>query len=218
MDCKTNRKFRDDYLDARLEPSLRQAVNAHLAECDQCAQAFREDRDLLGALQDLPVPPASEYLVERAMGQGARRERQRQRRWQAGGLAVAAGLLIAVVLGLVTQKPLNGTQEPPMVAVKPGQSQPVNLVFNSRRRMEGVTLSVEVPEGVEIANHPGKRRLNWQATLEPGQNLLRVPVIVRGEGGVLRANIRHGGQQKRLNVRLQPQQPDRSRLGTGQSA
>ncbi|MFB6259496.1 MAG: anti-sigma factor, partial [Thiohalorhabdaceae bacterium] len=202
------------YLDDRLESSLRQSVSTHLEHCEQCAQAFREDAELLTALRDLPVPPPSGDLVERSMARADRRGRKRQRLWQAGGLAVAASLLVAITAGLVTQGPPNPTESPRVVAVQPGQDQPVNLVFNSRRRLEGVTLSVEVPEGVEIASHPGKRHLNWQTTLEPGRNLLRLPVIVNNGGGVLRAGIRHGGEQKRLEVRLKPRRPDRSGLLT----
>lgn len=212
MDCLTTRNYRDDYLDGRLEPSLRQAVNAHLEQCEQCAQAFREDAELLTALRDLPVPPPTGDLVERSLARADRRGRKRQRLWQAGGLAVAASLLVAITAGLVIQGPLNRTESPRVVAVQPGQDQPVNLVFNSRRRLEGVTLRLEVPEGVEIAGHPGKRRLNWQTTLEPGRNLLRVPVIVNDGGGVLRAGIRYGGEQRRLEVRLEPRRPDRSGL------
>ena len=217
MDCQTTRKYRDDYLDDRLEPFIRHAVNAHLKQCEQCAQAFREDAELLTALRDLPVPPPSGDLVERSLARADRRGRKRQRLWQAGGLAVAASLLVAITAGLVTQGPLNPTESPRVVAVQPGQDQPVNLVFNSRRRLEGVTLSVEVPEGVEIAGHPGKRRLNWQTTLEPGRNLLRLPVIVTDSGGVMRASIRHGGEQRLMEVRLEPRQPDRSGLLSGPS-
>lgn len=210
MDCKTTRSYRDDFLDGRLDEAVRRAVASHLRHCPDCAQRFREDEALMRALRDLPVPPAATDLLEGGLARAQERKRRNRRLASFGGLAVAASLVLAVAVGLLAPGP--GPEGPTVVAVTPGQTERVNLVFNSPSRLEGVTLSVAVPEGVEIAGYPGKRKLTWQTTLESGRNLLRLPVILRGAGGVLRADVQIDDTRRSFDLQLRPRDPDRSGL------
>jgi ferric-dicitrate binding protein FerR (iron transport regulator) len=213
MNCDRFRQRIDDYQDGRLTPEATEAMAAHAGVCPDCAAHLRQQEGLRQALRDLPVPPPSGDLVARALDRAGARERRRQRLWSAGGLAVAASLLVAVAVGLVTKGPGVGPGDHPVVTVTPGKTQRINLAFNSSSRMEGVTLSVTLPEGAELAGHPGKRRLSWQTTLESGRNLLELPVIVRDAGGVLRAELEYGDTRRRLDLHLKAGQPDRSGLG-----
>lgn len=210
MDCQTTRSYRDDFLDGRLDEAARQAVASHLRHCPDCAQRFREDEALMRALRDLPVPPAATDLLEGGLARAQERKRRNRRLVNFGGLAVAASLVLAVAVGLLA--PGSAPEGPTVVAVTPGQTERVNLVFNSPSRLEGVTLSVAVPDGVEIAGYPGKRKLTWQTTLESGRNLLRLPVILRGAGGVLRADVQIDDTRRSFDLQLRPRDPDRSGL------
>jgi anti-sigma factor RsiW len=215
MNCHDLRNNLDDYLDGRLDPRAASALAEHAESCPGCAARLREAEGLRQSLRDLPVPPPSGDLLERAVERAAEQDRRHQRAWSMGGLAVAASLLLAVAVGLVTQGPTTGPAGPAVVAVTPGQTERINLAFNSPSRLEEVTLSVTLPEGVELAGHPGKRRLSWRTSLEAGRNLLELPVIVRGSGGVLRADLEYGQTRRSFDLRLHPQQPDRSGLASG---
>ena len=212
MNCDHFRQQIDDYQDDLLAPEATRAMAAHVEACADCAAYLHQQEALHQALRDLPVPPPSGDLMARSLDQAMARERRRQRLWSAGVLAVAASLLLAVAVGLVTTGPGMAPPSKPVVTVTPGQTQRINLAFNSNSRMEGVTLSVTLPEGAEIAGHPGKRKLSWQTTLESGRNLLELPVIVRGAGGVLRADLEYGDTRRSLDLQLKTHQPDRSGL------
>jgi anti-sigma factor RsiW len=218
MDCQRTRERLEDHLDGRLTPAASAGVAGHVAECADCAAELAAREDLRAALRELPVPAPSADLWPRALARAQRRQRKRQRAWSAGGLAVAASLLVAVAVGLVTQGPATAPAGPTVVAVTPGQTERINLAFNSPARLERVTLSVALPEGVEIAGHPGKRRLSWQTTLEAGRNLLRLPVVLRGSGGVLRADLRFDGGQRSFSLQVRPSSPDVSGLLPGPAA
>jgi len=208
MDCQRTRNRLEDHLDGQLAPAEAAEVAGHLAECADCAAALAEREALRAALGELPVPAPSADLWQRSLARAKQGERKRQRAWSAGGLAVAASLLVAVAVGLVTQGPATAPPGPTVVAVTPGQTERINLAFNSPTRLERVTLSVALPEGVEIAGHPGKRQLSWQTTLEPGRNLLKLPVVLRGSGGILRADLRFDGKQRSFSLQVRPHSPD----------
>jgi len=207
MSCETLREQLDDYLDGRLAEATARTVSDHLAECGACSRRLQEARDLQAALRGMAVPPPSGDLLERAMQDRSRRDRARR---QMGVLAAAASLLLAVAAGWLAldtrQDPLEGTR---MVAVTPNQPEKVSLVFNSSERLEEVTLTVKVPEGVELAGYPNQRKLSWRTTLEAGRNVLELPVILRSKKErALAARLEHGDSRREFRLRLQPRQAE----------
>jgi hypothetical protein len=89
--------------------------------------------------------------------------------------------------------------------VAPGDVQPVSLMFRSPRSLTGVTITLQLPEGVELAGHPARRELAWQADLQAGANRLDLPVVVRhGGGGVLTAQLAHGRDRRQIAVLIEP--------------
>jgi hypothetical protein len=80
--------------------------------------------------------------------------------------------------------------------------QPVRLVFNSPAALKQVTLRVALPEGVEIAGFPGERELSWQTDLKEGSNVLELPVLAHGAGGILVAAVSDGADRREFAVEL----------------
>jgi hypothetical protein len=216
MNCTDVIHHLDEHLDATLAPENERAVAAHLEECPDCAARVAEERELRRALRDLPVPPPGQDLLAGARKR-ARRQRQHRQLTALGSLGIAAGLLLAVVFG-----PFQVFGDGPemarttQVALTPGQTERVKLVFNSPRAMEQVTLHLELPEGVELAGYPNQRRLEWQTRLEAGRNLLELPVVLTGStGGPLRAGIRYDNQQRSFQLDLTPHRPRESGMIPG---
>lgn len=214
MNCHTALQYRDTHLDDRLDGETQRTIADHLHRCPDCARRFRTDEALLASLREQPVPAPSQDLVEAAMGRVAARQRRRRRAGTFGGLAAAASLLVAVTVALMGEGPGSQPTGPTVVAVEPGKTQRITLAFNSQTRREGVTLSLVLPEGVAIDGHSGKRRLSWQTTLEPGRNLLELPIIVNGSGGIMRAGLDYGSEQRTFHLQIRPKSPDESALSS----
>lgn len=109
MNCKTALGMLSAYLDRELAPVERDAVRAHLADCDGCRTEERELRALKGVLLGVRAPEPAEDFERRLMsslrGEASRPVRHgivfpRPRPLaigQFGGLAVAAVLAIVLV-------------------------------------------------------------------------------------------------------------------------
>ena len=57
--CHEARMLSSDYLDGELEPSLRQKIRAHIAECPACAafiNTLKSTIDILRAAPPQPIP------------------------------------------------------------------------------------------------------------------------------------------------------------------
>jgi len=83
------------------------------------------------------------------------------------------------------------------------QARTVKLVFEAPMDLAEVTLSVELPENVELEGYAGQRQLVWQTSLNKGQNILALPVIAIGNGqGELVAQLSYGDKTKQFHIVL----------------
>jgi hypothetical protein len=79
----------------------------------------------------------------------------------------------------------------------------INLVFDSRQPLAEIEFTVDLPPGIELADHAGERRISGQAHLTAGDNALPLALVARsGSGGQLAARLRRGGDQKVFVVDL----------------
>jgi anti-sigma factor RsiW len=205
----------DDHLDGALAPQVEAEISAHIAGCAECAALQQRAWRLHRSLQALPVPPSAPQYAERVLARAiATRapERQRSRRkglsgtplWTAAG-ALVATLMIAVGLWSRREPAPVHTDTLPVARIQPAVSagvQPVRLVFRSDSALSDVTIELDLPDGVELAGYPGQRRLVWQSNLQAGSNLLELPLLLHGPGGVLTATLNHGAERRRFAVQV----------------
>ena len=98
--------------------------------------------------------------------------------------------------------------EAPTVTLTLGEPRTINLVFDSRAALADVEFTVDLPPGIELAEHAGERRIIGRAMLTAGDNALPLTLIARnGGGGQLAARLRHGGDQKVFVVDLTVAEP-----------
>ena len=129
--------------------------------------------------------------------------------WVAAG-AVAACFAVAIGLWSARQSISSRTDSLPVAHVQPasmGGVQTVRLVFRSASALDDVTIELVLPEGVELDGYPGQRRLVWQSDLRAGSNLLELPMLVHGNGGVLTATLNHGAERRQFSARVVPADP-----------
>ena len=113
-------------------------------------------------------------------------------------------MLTVVLTGLHVRSPsARRAPETPAVTLTLGEPHTINLVFGARAAVEDVELTVDLPPGIELATHPGERRVGSQARLAAGDNALPLTLVARGgRGGQLAARLRQRDDQKVFVVDL----------------
>ncbi len=167
-----------------------------------------EERQLLDLLKDYPMPEATAGFYDRALVRAAQVSNRRQRnRWVMTGFgsAIAAGIVLAFVNGLF----FNASTVPQIDTSIPGvtmalaEPQTVNLVFSSAEALTAATLTVLLPDGVELAGFPGQREISWETNLAAGKNLLPLKLIaLTPHGGEILARLQHNDRDRTFRLRV----------------
>jgi hypothetical protein len=107
-------------------------------------------------------------------------------------------MLTVILTGLYVRSPsARRAPETPAVTLTVGETRTINLVFGSRAALEDVEFTVDLPPGIELATHPGQRRVMGRAALAGGDNALPLTLVARGgRGGQLAARLARRGGQK----------------------
>ncbi len=168
-----------------------------------------DERQLLDLLKDYPMPEASAEFYDQALVRAAHEStRQQRNRWVMTGFgsAVAAGIVVLLVSGVF----FNSPDVPQLDANIPGvtmalaEPQTVNLVFSSLEALDAATLTVSLPDGVELAGFPGQREITWETNLSAGKNLLPLKLIaLTPTGGEILARLTHDDRDRTFRLRVQ---------------
>jgi hypothetical protein len=165
-----------------------------------------EEQELLELLKDYPVPDAQAGFYDQALVQAAHQGTQRQRnRWLMTGFgsAIAAGLAIWVITAMLMTAPQVPDVDPaiPGVTIALEQEHTVRLVFASAMALDSATLTVSLPEGIELAGFPGQREITWETSLKEGKNLLPLTLIaLTPAGGELLARLEHEDRNRTFRL------------------
>ena len=167
-----------------------------------------EEQELLELLKDYPVPEAEAGFYDRALVRAVHKGSKRQRnRWMLAGFgsAIAAGLAVWMVTGLLMTAPQLPDTEPtiPGVTIAMEQERTVRLVFASAEALDSATLTVSLPEGIELAGFPGQREITWETSLREGRNLLPLTLVALAPaGGELLARLEHKNRNRTFRLRV----------------
>jgi hypothetical protein len=207
MHCSKVAEHSDDYLDGDLEPSLQRALEGHMHMCPSCQSRITRERQLRSALARYPVQGPSPGFYDRALAAAAgENSREHHTKWWATGFggAIAAGLALLIVAGLLLQQPESEPMALANVSMTLHETRTVNLVFAAAERLDDAVLTVQLPPGIELARFNGRDAVRWRTSLSPGQNVLPLDLVAReGAGGELLARLEHAGKTKTFRVRVQ---------------
>lgn len=167
-----------------------------------------QDQEVLELLKDYPMAEASAGFYDRALARATHEGTRRQRnRWIMTGFgsAVAAGLALWLIGGFF----LTAPQTPGPAADIPGvvmtlaEPRTVNLVFASAIDLVDATLTVVLPEGIDVAGFEGQREITWTTSLQAGKNVLPLELVASSpRGGELLATLRHGNDDRTFRLRV----------------
>ena len=170
---------------------------------------MKDDREITALLKDYPMPEATtayfDQALVRATHEGSRRQRNR---WVMTGFgsAIAAGLALWLIGGFfltAPNLPNTDTASIPGITMTLAEPQTVNFVFSSNTPLAAATLTVMLPEGVELVGFPGQREITWQTNLNAGRNLLPLKLIALTPiGGEVLATLEHMDRARTFRVRV----------------
>jgi len=174
----------------------------------QNADTDRQDQEILELLKDYPMPAADagfyDQALVRATHEGSRRQRNK---WMLTGFgaAVAATIAAWMIGGMLLNDPQLPSADPaiPGVTIAMAEPRTVNLVFASESALESATLTVSLPDGIELDGFPGQREITWETSLSEGKNLLPLTLIaLTPTGGELLARLEHDERDRTFRLRV----------------
>ena len=167
------------------------------------------DQEILELLKDYPMTEATDGFYDQALARATHESTRRQRsRWLMTGFgsAIAAGIVLWLVGGFFLTAPGVPTPDAtiPGIAMTLEEPRTVNLVFASRTALDDATLTVSLPDGIELAGFPGQREIAWKTSLVEGKNLLPLELIVlTPAGGEVLARLEHDNRSRTFRLRVE---------------
>ena len=205
MKCEEIIELLDDYIDEMLPPEQRDLVSTHVSACASCRQELASMQLLCDALRNYPVKPSSRGFADNIL-RNARRAHNRGRpaMYMAAG-AVAAGLMLLLVAGIVRMDADQAARPAAIQKVEMTvlEQRTISLAFNYPNAINEVTFILDLPEGIELSGYPEQRELVWKDALSNGKNVLQLTLMGKKPmSGSLKATIEHAGKRREFNIPL----------------
>ena len=172
------------------------------------ADTDRQDQEILKLLKDYPMPAADAGFYDQALARATHEGSRRQRNnWLLTGFgaAVAAATAAWMIGGLLLNEPQlpDAGTATPGVTIAMEEPRTINLVFASAMALDSATLTVSLPEGIELDGFPGQREITWETSLAEGRNLLPLTLLaVRPTSGELLARLEHDDRDRTFRLRV----------------
>jgi anti-sigma factor RsiW len=209
MTCKLIAEQVDDFLDGELAETERLAVETHVTSCASCEALVVEARKLQDMLRDYgesTMPTMDAAFFDRSIARAAHEGTKRQRsKWIMTGFggAVAAATALWIVSSVFLTTPDITEPSIPSVTMTLEQPRTLNLVFASAVALENATMTVLLPEGVEVEGFAGQREITWMTSLDEGRNILPLTLIATSPvGGEILATLRHEDDDKTFRLQV----------------
>lgn len=209
MNCKSITDQLDDYLTGELDGSRMRQLDQHIADCTTCQQIVDSQRSLQKRLADygestMPQPDTAFYdrAIVRAAHAGTRHQRNRWIMTGFGG-AIAALLMVWIVSGVFFTAADFDEPAIPTVTMALESPQTFNLVFASTTALIDASMTVTLPDGIEIDGFAGQREITWQTSLKEGKNILPLTLVATSPiGGELLATLQHEDDNKVFRLQV----------------
>ena len=209
MDCSEFASRLDDLLDGRLHALGRKSLEEHLERCADCRTRYEHSAAVLEAVRKLTPPAPHPGFIDQALSRATRPVPAAHSKWRPViGMALAASLVLSVALGVFLAMRPDPVQAVVLTIDRP---ETVRLMFNSAKPLKAATLSLALPENVELVGYGGRRELSWQTDLREGGNLMQLPLVARGVAKQeLVASLSHGGSSKTFRLKIDVDNAGRS--------
>lgn len=208
MNCKIGLYLVDDYLGNYLDADTFQALEDHLEQCASCRARFGQDEALRQRLQSQLVAEPKTGFADRVLQNTVEHHQKKERHhWSFIGGAIVASVVIALtsfVLRFAAPQPEQAQQ-----TLALNQVTRVALALDSREELKGATITLQLPDNVELKGFPGQHMISWRTDINRGTNLLALPVKgIAAKNGLLVARLEYGNKSKEYKVELNVKKQD----------
>ena len=152
------------------------------------------------------MPQQDAAFFDQSMARATQNGLSRQRnRWVMTGFggAMAAALAIWMIGGMFFNTPEVVDPAVPGVTMALEEPKTLNLVFSSAVALADATMTVMLPQGIEIEGFKGQREITWMTSLKEGRNVLPLTLIATSpQGGELLATLRHEDDDRTFRVQV----------------
>ena len=200
MECHDFAQQLDDLLDGGLDAARQKSIQEHLGRCPDCRRRHEHAVEVRQAVRELSPPAMHPGFIDQALARATRIGEARPGWRPKLGMALAASLVLGAALGVffATQPTVQ------TVALTIDRPETVRLMFNSAKPLKAATLSLALPENVELVGYGMRRELSWQTDLREGGNLMQLPLVVRGATrDDLVASLSHDGSSKTFRLKIE---------------
>jgi hypothetical protein len=202
MKCRIAKNLMQDTVDGKLRGADTGFIMAHLQECAACREDYRQTSNMLEMLRGIPVPPPSAGFADRVLNHATRSRPAttgRRFKYATGGIAAS---LVAVVVMIST---MTGQPDPDVMLIG-GQVKTVRVAIESPRAIDGIKVTIDLSDNLEIEGYADQQAISWTTRLEQGVNLIALPVnaIATGEGQIV-ARVGLDGDEKVYRIRTRNQ-------------
>ncbi len=200
MECHDFAQQLDDLLDGGLDAARQKSIHEHVGRCPDCRRLHEHAVAVRQAVHELSPPALHPGFIDQALARATRIGGARPGWRPKLGMALAASLVLGAALGVffATQPTVQ------TVALTIDRPETVRLMFNSAKPLKAATLSLALPENVELVGYGKRRELSWQTDLREGGNLMRLPLVVRGATkDDLVASLSHDGSSKTFRLKIE---------------
>lgn len=175
----------------------------------------KDSEILRRALKRIPAPEPRPEFVDRAFAKATGQARPRGRlahlvsRWETW-TGAAVGAAVAVLFTFILLRPL--APAPADITLALNETRAIDVLIDSERALDDATIRIVATGSVALEGFENEYEIDWQTRLEPGNNMLSLPVVARSTGaGQLVAVIEHGGRTRRVTVTLNVRDSESSR-------
>ena len=219
MTCRQFHREVDSLVRGDLPPHEQEALQSHASTCAGCSELWEDEQRLQKGIMAQTVPEPDDDFEARVRAMALAGETPRNSTLRTTSLwasSIAAVLALGIFIGMQvgpadTGMPGNDIadatgQTATQPASEPGSGRElktVRLAFNSRRAMDNVTLTLELPPNAELAPFPGRQTISWTVDLKQGDNVLALPINVLFPGsGKLVAHLDDGTRRKTFSTAI----------------
>ena len=202
MNCRIAQTLMQDASDGKLNGADTGLLNVHLQECAACREDYRQTCKMIEFLKAIPVPPSSAGFVERVLSNATRTRPvaagSRSFRLSAG---IAASLFLLFLTANLVLEHRSPTPRDADLVLLGSEVRTIRVAIESERAVEGIRMSIDISENLEIGGYPDQRAISWTTRLEEGINLITLPVsAIAGGDGEIVARVGLGEHEKAFRI------------------